>query len=62
MIPMQMTFSSDGTLLLVRQNQFEAPPRIDGQASSLRGSAVFTQTRPTESWPSSAFGPALVTP
>ena len=55
-------FNPDGTLLLAQQGQFEAPPRIDGRASYLRGTAVFTQTRPTAAWPSAAFGAASATP
>jgi hypothetical protein len=62
MIPTRMTFSADGTLLLAQQGQFEAPPRIDGRASYLRGAAVFTQARPTEVWSSAAFGPASAAP
>lgn len=62
MIPTRMTFSPDGSLLLAQQGQFEAPPRMDGRASYPRGAAVFSQSRPTESWPSAAFGPALATP
>lgn len=62
MIPTRMTFSPDGTLLLAQQGQFEAPPRIDGRASYLRGAAVFTQARLTEAWPSAAFGPAAAAP
>jgi hypothetical protein len=62
MIPTRMTFSADGTLLLAQKGQFEAPPRIDGRASYLRGAAVFTQARPTEAWPSGAFGPASAAP
>ena len=62
MIPTRMTFNPDGTLLLAQQGQFEAPPRIDGRASYLRGTAVFTQTRPTEAWPSAAFGAGSATP
>ena len=58
----QMTFSPDGTLLLAQQGQFEAPPRLDGRAGYLRGTAVFTQTRLTEVWPSDAFGTASATP
>ena len=62
MIPTRMTFSTDGTLVLAQQGQFEAPPRIDGRASYLRGAALFTQTRPTEAWPSAVFGTASTTP
>lgn len=62
MIPTRMTFSADGTRLLAQQGQFEAPPRVDGRAGYLRGSAVFTQARQADAWPTTAFGPSSGSP
>lgn len=60
--PTRFTFSADGALILAQQGQFEAPPRIDGRAAYLRGSAFYTQPRQTGVWPSNLFRSLAVTP
>lgn len=55
-VPTRLTFSADGRRLLAQQGQFEAPPRTEGRAAYLRGSAQFTLSRPLDSWPANLFG------
>lgn len=54
----RLTFTADGAQLLSQQGQFEAPPKVDGRATYLRGTARYTQARNLALLSADRFGPA----
>jgi hypothetical protein len=57
--PTRMTFSADGSRLLMQVGQFESAANPVGSASYLKGTATYSLTRAAAEWPPARFGATL---